>query len=188
MRALIVYETMFGTTGVVAKAIARGLAPFGDVEVLEAGVALRHGLPKDLRLLVVGGPAYSFGMSRPITRRWRANAARDEAAARRIGIREWIRGYGPGLAGIAAATFDTQPVYSNATASAARAAAKALQSSGVDIVASPMTFLATGITGRLADGELARARAWGEWLATDVPAFAMPDSAVKDADTLVAAG
>ena len=46
----------------------------------------------------------------------------------------------------------------------------------MDIVAAPETFFATGITGRLVDGELARARVWGEWLATDVPAFALQDS------------
>jgi hypothetical protein len=165
---------MFGTTGVVAEAIAEGLKPFGDVELLEAGAALRHALPKDLRLLVVGGPAYAFGMSRPFTRHQRAHTARTETFG--IGIREWIRGRGPGLVGIAAATFDTRPVYSTSAASAARAAAKALRACGADIVAAPETFLATGITGRLVDGELSRARTWGEWLATDVPAFAVVDS------------
>jgi hypothetical protein len=174
MRALVVYETMFGSTRVVAEAIAQGLSPFGDVEVLEAGTALRHALPKDLRLLVVGGPAYAFGMSRPFTRHQRAHAARTESVG--IGIREWIRGREPGLAGIAAATFDTRAVYSSSTASGARAAARALRACGADIVASPMPFLASGITGRLVDGELARARAWGDWLATDVPAFAVLDS------------
>jgi hypothetical protein len=174
MRALVVYETMFGTSGVVAKAIAQGLSPFGDVEVLKADVALRHALPRELRLLVVGGPAYPFGMSCPLTRRRRARAARTVSAG--IGIREWIRGRGPGLTGIAAATFDTHPIYARSTASAARAAAQALRANGVDIVAAPETFLTTGITGRPLDGELARARAWGEWLAMDVPAFAVLDS------------
>lgn len=174
MRALVVYETMFGTTATVAGAIASGLSSFGDVEVLEAGTALRHALPKELRLLVVGGPAYAFGMSRPLTRRQRAHAARIEPTG--VGIREWIRGRGPGLAGLAAATFDIQPVYANSTPSTARATARALRMCGADIVAAPVTFLATGITGRLVDGELARARAWGEWLAKDVPAFATLDS------------
>jgi hypothetical protein len=164
---------MFGTTEVVAEAIAQGLSPFGDVEVLEADVAVRHALPKELRLLVVGGPAYTFGMSRPLTRRQRAHAARTVSVG--IGIREWIRGRGPGLSGIAAATFDTRPIYSRSTASA-RAAAQALRANGVDIVAAPETFLTTGVTGRLVDGEPARARAWGDWLATDVPAFAVLDS------------
>jgi hypothetical protein len=177
MRALVVYETMFGTTGVVADAIAEGLAPFGDVEVLKAGVALRHALPKDLRLLVVGGPAYAFGMSRPFTRHQRAHAARTVSLD--IGIREWIRGRGPGLAGLAGATFDTRPVYTNGVASAAQSAARALRTCGVDIVAGPETFYSSGITGRPANGELVRARVWGDWIATDVPAFAMtPERAV----------
>jgi len=165
---------MFGTTAVVAEAIAQGLHPFGDVEVLQADVALRHALPKELQLLVVGGPAYSFGMSRPLTRRQRAHAARTEAVG--IGIREWIRGRGPGLAGLAATTFDTRPIYSRSTGSTARTAAQALRTNGVDIVAAPETFFSTGVTGRLVDGELARAKVWGEWLATDVPAFAVEDS------------
>jgi hypothetical protein len=164
---------MFGTTRVVAQTIAQGLHPFGEVEVVDAATGLRHALPRDIRLLVVGAPAYAFGMSRPLTRHQRAHAARTEPAG--IGIREWIRGRGPGLAGLAAATFDTRPVYTGWT-STARAAAKALRACGVDIVAAPETFLSTGITGRLANGELSRAKAWGEWLATDVPAFALQDS------------
>lgn len=176
MRALVVYETMFGTTGLVADAIAQGLSPFGDIEVLEAGPALRHALPKDLRLLVIGGPAYAFGMSRPVTRRRRAYLSMADPSVVRCGIREWIRGRGPGVAGLAAATFDTRPIYSRSTASAAQAAARALRHHGADIVASPVTFLATGITGQLVDGELSRAQSWGESLATEVPAFALPDA------------
>jgi hypothetical protein len=171
MRAFVVYETMFGTTGVVAEAVAGGLAPFGEVELLEAAEAMRHTLPRDVRLLVVGGPAYSFGMSRPLTRRRRARWASAGPAVMRLGIREWIASHGPDLFGVAAAAFETRPVYARSTSSAARDAAKALRLLGADLVLPPETFLATGITGRLVDGELTRAREWGERLAKDVPAF-----------------
>jgi hypothetical protein len=172
MRTLVVYETMFGTTGVVARAIADGLAPLGEVEVVEAAAAMRRTLPRDVRLLVIGGPAYPFGMSRPLTRRRRARWARVDTAVPRLGIREWIASHGPELFAVAVATFDTKPVYSQSSWSAARDAAKLLRAHGADLVLPPETFRATGITGRLADGELARAHEWGEALAKDVPAFA----------------
>ena len=39
MRALVVYESMFGNTRDVASAVADGLRTVGDVETVEVGVA-----------------------------------------------------------------------------------------------------------------------------------------------------
>src|SRR5262245_29405757 len=117
MRALVVYESMFGTTAVIADAIATGLQPYGEVEVMAVRAAMRHALPKELRLLVIGGPTYPFGMSRPMTRRRRGRWSGAEGVLL-IGIREWIRDRGPSLAGVSAATFDSLPVFARPSLSA----------------------------------------------------------------------
>jgi hypothetical protein len=63
---LVVYESMFGNTELIAHAIADGLSVGANVEAAEVNAA-----PKsvcDVDLLVVGGPTHAFNMSRPSTR------------------------------------------------------------------------------------------------------------------------
>jgi flavorubredoxin len=55
MRALIVYESMFGNTFAIAKSIAEGLAPHMTAEVVEVGQAPTE-LGPEFQLIVVGGP------------------------------------------------------------------------------------------------------------------------------------
>ena len=67
-RALVVYESMFGCTEQVTRAVAAGLEEGG------CDVVVQHvrdtGQPRDLTfdLLVVGGPTHAFSLSRPSTR------------------------------------------------------------------------------------------------------------------------
>ena len=171
MRTLIVFESMYGNTEHVARAIAEGL---GDAQVLEVGAAPTV-LPADLELLVVGGPTHAHGMSRE---RSRADAARrvdEPVISTRIGIREWIATVMPSPAVVATA-FDTRV---NArelfTGSAAKGAAKALASRGFK-VAPPESFVLEGMSGqpfdRMAESELERARHWGRTLTDLLPAHA----------------
>ncbi|HZM78949.1 MAG TPA: hypothetical protein VFC19_24740 [Candidatus Limnocylindrales bacterium] len=51
-----------------------------------------------------------------------------------------------------------------ATGSAARSAAKRIRRAGIPLAAPPASFIVTGTAGPLAEGELARARQWGETL------------------------
>ena len=49
MRALVVYESMFGNTRTIAEAIAEGLSSHARVDLLEVGQARgrrRHGRPR----------------------------------------------------------------------------------------------------------------------------------------------
>ncbi len=55
-RALVVFESMFGNTEAIARAVADGLGGGAEVDV-------------------VGGPTHAFGMSRPSTRRSAAQQA-----------------------------------------------------------------------------------------------------------------
>lgn len=67
MRALVVFESMFGNTQVIARSVADGLAPRMRVDLVEVGAA-PTALDGDVDLLVVGGPTHAFGMSRAGTR------------------------------------------------------------------------------------------------------------------------
>ncbi len=63
MRAVVVYESMFGNTHEVAERIASGLAARYEVTVLPVGEAIAQILP-DIDLLVVGAPTHVHGLSR----------------------------------------------------------------------------------------------------------------------------
>ncbi len=107
MRALVVFESMFGNTEVIARAIAEGLAANASVEVVEVGAAPAS-LPADLDLLVVGGPTHAHGMSKPESRADSARRAGDRLVSRGSGIREWLESLQGGSATVAAAAFDTR--------------------------------------------------------------------------------
>ena len=76
MRAVVVYESMFGNTHAIADAIGRGigqgLEPVDNVVVVPVVEAGREPLG-DADLLVVGGPTHFHGMSSTRTRKWAAS-------------------------------------------------------------------------------------------------------------------
>jgi flavorubredoxin len=173
MRALVVYESMFGNTRTVAAAIAEGLSGHVRTDLVEVGAAPRE---PDVRvdLLVVGGPTHAFGMSRPGTR---ADAAAKTAApivSSGIGMREWIEQLPPATQATAVATFDTRVRRPRVPGSAARAALKQLRRNGFRIAVPAVTFWVDGTTGPLVDGEVERARAWGDALGAAVYASSSP--------------
>jgi hypothetical protein len=165
MRAVVVYESIFGNTERVARAIAEGLRTRGDVEVL--GVDQAPERLDGVDLLVVGGPTHAWGMSRPQTRadarQKHARAAGDAPAGGR-GLREWLAGLETRDG--AAAAFDTA-VHTSwfPTGSAARAAVRPLEERGWGLVAPPEQFRVLDTEGPLLEGEVERARAWGVSLA-----------------------
>jgi hypothetical protein len=169
LRALVVYESMFGNTEKIASAVLRGLQGEGvDAGLVEAGAA-PGSLPDDLDLLVVGGPTHGFSMSRARTR---ADAVRQGAPAERteVGIREWLESVRlphhrlPGVA-----TFDTRVTKVRWIPQAAGpSAARLAHHRGLETVAKPMGFLVEDLRGPLAEGELEQAAAWGRRLATEL--------------------
>jgi hypothetical protein len=164
MRALVIYESMFGNTEAVARAVREGIEASMHADVVEVGAA-PDTVPADVTLLVVGGPTHALSMSRPTTRR---DAAQRSAAvvSRDRGIREWL-GALPGVkAGAEATTFDTR-MTSRITGSAARAASRRLDRLGYSLVAAPASFRVTDMAGPLVDGELDRAREWGSALGAE---------------------
>lgn len=158
MRALVVYESLFGNTEAVAQAVAGGIQESMTVDVVEVGAA-PDAVPEDVTLLLVGGPTHAFGMSRPATR---IDAARQVHAIISLerGIREWLKSLPVRTSTTQAAAFDTH-VTSRFTGSAARAVSRRLDRLDYPLVAAPEGFRVTAVKGPLIDGELDRAWAWG---------------------------
>src|SRR5690242_19397342 len=68
MRAVVVYESMYGNTHLIADAIGRGLvAAACQVDVVPVDRAGQQMLA-DADLVVVGGPTHAHGISRDSTR------------------------------------------------------------------------------------------------------------------------
>lgn len=168
MRALVVYESSFGNTEHIARAVAEGLGEQLDVTVLPVSEAPAP-LDALVDLVVVGGPTHAFSMTRQKTRE---DAVRQGAAASGagLGIREWIAQLHTGPHSEAVATFDTRVAkVRHLPGSAARSAARTLRKEGYGrAVANPESFWVEDVSGPLLPGEGDRARAWGRILAASV--------------------
>lgn len=165
MRAVVVYESMYGNTHAVAVAIGAGLGATLDVDVVsvhDVSASVLEGAD----LLVVGGPTHAHGVSRAATR---ASAIEDAANpekhleldpdAEGDGLREWFDAL-PAL-GVKAAAFDTRVDMAVAfTGRASKGIAKRLRRHGCELVVDPESFLVTKET-ELEPHEAERATAWG---------------------------
>lgn len=172
MRALVVYESMFGNTRLIASNIAEGLRGTYEVTLVPVG-----GTSTDLiagaDLLVVGAPTHMHRLSTASSRQTaRKAAAKPESGltldpdAGGPALRDWLSG----LVGDdrLAAAFDTRFVGAPMlTGRASRGISKLLTRHGYRLIAPPASFLVTG-RNTLIDGESSRARRWGEWLAASV--------------------
>lgn len=157
MDAMVVYESMWGNTEAVARAIASGLG--ADVVVTEVADAPVD-LPDGVHLLVVGGPTHAFSMSRPTTR---ADAVKQGAPPGHSdrGIREWLDAVHR-ADHLDVATFDTRVgKVRRLPGSAAKKAAKEVRSHRLGRVVATESFYVDDVAGPLLDGELPRAEAWG---------------------------
>lgn len=166
MRALIVFESVFGNTGRIAESIVDGMGADVTTVIAEAGQP-DIPAPQDFDLLVVGAPTHAFGLPKPATR----NSQREPGKAPLgDGVREWLDRLPSVRPGSVAATFDTRLAKPRwLTGSAARRAAARLRGLGFRVVASE-GFLVAGIRGPLCEGEVERARGWGARLAGQVGA------------------
>jgi flavodoxin len=158
VRALVVYESMFGNTARVAEAVAAGLSEHASTRLHDVRDAAA-GTEEGVDLIVVGGPTHAFSMSRASTREEAVRKGADPAAAVR-GLREWLAGLGDEATPVA--TFDTRVARGRRfPGSAARRAATHLRRRGHPCVSEPTSFFVEDTGGPLLDGELERARSWG---------------------------
>ena len=174
MRALVVFESMFGNTEDIARAVADGLSVAMAVDLLEVGAAPAV-IGEDVDLLVVGGPTHARGMSTPDTRADSARRAGDRLVSRGSGIREWLEALRAGPRKVAAAAFDTRIKGPGLLwGSAAKGTDARLRDLGFRVVAPPESFLVGGPSGplfdRLVEGEAERARGWGQRLGSGLAA------------------
>lgn len=170
MRALVVYESIYGNTQKIATAIVEGIG--ADGAAVEVGNAPSD-LPPDVELLVVGGPTHAHGMSQAESRHSAKERADRPVVSAGQGIREWVAAVRVDRP-VAFATFDTRIRGPKLLwGSAADSAAKALAVRGLRQAAAPASFIVGGPTGspydRLADGELERARTFGRKLGDLLP-------------------
>lgn len=165
MRALVVYESMYGNTHAVAIDIAAGLRATHEVTLVPVTRATPE-LAAAADLIVVGGPTHMHGMSTASSRRMAAETARKPGSGLALdpdadgpGLRAWLSRLGP--RDTLAASFDTRlsgvPVL---TGRASRRISRLLRGHGCRLLVPPESFLVSK-QNVLLKGEGARACSWG---------------------------
>jgi flavodoxin len=174
MRAVIIYESMYGNTHAIANAIGKGLALGNEVTVIPVAEATPE-LLDGAGLVVAGAPTHVHGMSGARSRQAAAEAAQKDGSglalephAQGPGLRDWFGTVGQIHGGSAA--FDTRidgPAM--VTGRASKAIAKLLGRHGLTEIAPAQSFLVTK-DNHLRPGEEDRAEQWGRELAAKLPA------------------
>ncbi|HLF77387.1 MAG TPA: flavodoxin domain-containing protein, partial [Dehalococcoidia bacterium] len=149
MKALVVYDSTYGNTERVARAI--GDAILGDVELRRAGQVDARDLV-DIEMLIVGSPTQG-GRPTPAMKQFL-----DSIPAR-------------GLQGVEVAAFDTRisaadkffvlKLFLNAVGYAADRIAAGLKAKGGHLLSEPQGFIVEGKEGPLRQSETQRAARWG---------------------------
>ena len=166
MHAIVVYESLWGNTAAVAQAIAEGI---GEGARAATPDEVSPTMIAEADLLVAGAPVFGFSLP---TKKMRESIARDEADApvppdlSHPPLREWLDTIPPGHAPTAA--FETRIWWSprGATGDIEQRFAKA----GYKGIDKAHKFVVQGKYGPLREGELERARAWGQSLREAVAA------------------
>jgi hypothetical protein len=161
VKAVVVYESFWGNTAAVARAIAAGLGE--GTPVLPTGEATPEALA-GADLVVAGSPVIGFRMPTDKMRESvRANPgpAPTPPDLSQPSLAGWLQALPKGRG--AAAAFDTR--VRGPFGSAAPAILKGLEAAGYRGIAKPRGFIVTGKYGPLREGELEQAREWGAELA-----------------------
>ena len=156
MKALVVYESFFGNTEKVAQAIGEGLGAQEQVEIRRVGEVESEHLT-DLTLLVVGSPTRAFHAAPSIG-----------AFLRTLDANR--------LDNVKVAAFDTRIATSDIKSAplrflvnffgyAAEPIAKKLAKKGGQPLVEPEGFMVSDTEGPLKEGEIERARQWGQRIA-----------------------
>ena len=144
MKVLIVYDSVYGNTEKIARAIAEAITPSNEVKVLGAGEASPSNL-ESTDVLIVGSPTHG-GRPTPA-------------------IQDLLKKVPKlSLQGINVVAFDTRlsTKLVGVFGYAAGRMAGNLKRKGGTLIASPEGFFVTGGQGPLKEGELERAATWAK--------------------------
>ena len=161
MKAVVVYESLWGNTAAVARAIAEGIGP--DTRAVTTDTAIGDVIA-DADLIVAGAPVLAFSLP---TDAMRDNVAKTEADAptppdlAHPSMRSWLDSLPAGTGRCAA--FETRIWWSPRGATGD--IEKRLEHAGYRVVAKAHKFVVKDKYGPLREGELERAREWGAELA-----------------------
>jgi hypothetical protein len=158
MKAVVVYESLWGNTAAVARAIAEGIGP--EARALSTAEAIGEAMAR-VDLIVAGARVLGFKLP---TEKMRQGARTNPggkpprpADLSHPSMRSWLDALPAGHGRSAA--FDTQ--VRGPFGKAAPTIAEALEKAGYARLAVPVGFTVAGRFGPLRRGELERARRWG---------------------------
>ena len=162
MKTLVIYDSFFGNTEKIARAISKAFGPEEDAEMVRVGDVKPEQLA-GLNLLIVGSPTRAFRPS-PATAKLLKSIAR------------------LALDGVNVAAFDTRVTEEEIAKGpwilrkmvkmfgyAAKPIADRLVKKGGKLITTPEGFFVEGTEGPLKDGELERAEEWAKKIVAGDP-------------------
>jgi len=161
MKAIVVYESLWGNTAAIARAIAEGIGP--EARALSTAEATSS-VVADADLIVAGAPVLGFNLP---TEQMRENIRTSPSRGptnpdlSHPSLRSWLDAL-PKKQGRAAA-FETRLWWSPAGSTST--IVHKLEGAGYRTVAKAQRFVVKGAYGPLRNGEVERARQWGAELA-----------------------
>lgn len=161
MKVVVVYESLWGNTAAIARAIAEGIGP--EARALSTAEASGAAIA-DADLIVAGAPVLAFALP---SDKMRASLGADPGRAPTApdlshpSMRSWLDALPQGHGRFAA--FETRIWWSPGGATGG--IVRALERAGYRPVAKARRFIVKGAYGPLREGELERARLWGAELA-----------------------
>jgi hypothetical protein len=163
MKAVVVYESLWGNTAAVARAIAEGIGQ--EARVLSTGEATGEAIA-GADLIVAGAPLHAFGLPRESGRQnLRSRPGKGPAPdLSNPTLRSWLEALPAGHGCVAA--FETR--FRGSPGSATGGILRRLKRLGYRPVAKGQRYFIKGTYGPLRDGEIERARLWGADLAKAV--------------------
>ncbi len=157
MKAIVVYQSLWGNTAAIARAIAEGIGP--EARALSTSEASPNAV-KDVELLVVGSPVLGFSLpSEKMIDSIRANGggAPKPPDLSQVTMRTWLESVIPGSKKFAAFETRVKGPFGKATP----AIEESMKKLGYQSVAEAQHFIVDGKFGPLKAGEIERARQWG---------------------------
>ena len=161
MKAVVVYESLWGSTAAIARAVAEGIG--GGTPALSTAEATPSAIA-GADLIVAGSPIIGFRIP---SEEMRENIRVSPGAAPRPPdlshppLRSWLEALPQGRGRGAAFETKVRGPWGNAT----NAISKGLEEKGYELLGKPQGFIVKGKYGPLRDGEVERAREWGAGLA-----------------------